>query len=100
MVDDAHQGRGIASLFLEHLPAIARSNGITAFTAEVLSANRAMLRVFGRAGWPIERSYDSGVTELEFPLVDTPNFVDSVEQREHRADSRRSPACCCPARSP
>ncbi len=88
MVDDAHQGKGIATLLLEHLAAIARSNGIQRFTADVLADNRPMLRVFARAGWPIQRHFDSGVMELEFPLVDTELFVDSVEDREHRADSR------------
>ncbi len=33
MVDDEHQGKGIATLLLEHLAAIARSNGVTRFTA-------------------------------------------------------------------
>src|SRR5690606_33906296 len=47
-----------------------------------------MLRVFARAGWPVERHFDSGLAEIEFPLTDTEQFVDSVEQREHRADSR------------
>ena len=88
LVDGDQQGKGIATLLLEHLAAIARSNGITRFTADVLSDNRAMLRVFSRAGWPIQRHFDSGVTDLEFPLVDTETYVDSVEQREHRADSR------------
>ncbi len=88
MVDAEHQGRGIATIMLEHLAAIARSNGIERFTAEALSDNRAMLRVFSRAGWPVERHYDSGLTEIEFSLTDTERFVDSVEEREHRADSR------------
>jgi acyl-CoA synthetase (NDP forming)/GNAT superfamily N-acetyltransferase len=88
MVDDGHQGKGIATLLLEHLAAIARSNGIQRFTADVLADNRGMLRVFARAGWPVQRHFDSGVMELEFPLVDTELFVDSVEEREHRADSR------------
>lgn len=88
MVDADQQGKGIATLLLEHLAAIARDNGIERFTADVLSDNRPMLRVFSRAGWPVERHFDSGVTELEFPLSDTEHFVDSVEEREHRADSR------------
>lgn len=88
MVDQEHQGRGIATLLLEHLAAIARSNGIQRFTAEALSDNRQMLRVFARAGWPVQRHYESGLTELEFPLTETDTFVDSVEEREHRADSR------------
>ena len=47
-VDDRHHGRGIATLLLEHLAAIARRNGIARFTAEVLADNRAMLAVFSR----------------------------------------------------
>lgn len=88
MVDDVHQGKGIATLLLEHLAAIARSNGIGRFTADVLADNRPMLGVFSKAGWPVQRHFDSGVIELEFPLGDTEQFVDSVEGREHRADSR------------
>jgi succinyl-CoA synthetase alpha subunit/GNAT superfamily N-acetyltransferase len=88
MVDDEHQGKGIATLLLEHLAAIARSNGIVRFTAEVLADNRPMLAVFSRAGWPVERRFDSGVVDLDFPLDETEEFLDSVERREQRADSR------------
>ena len=88
MVDDRHHGRGIATLLLEHLAAIARSNGITRFTAEVLAENRAMLSVFSRAGWPLQRRFESGVIDLDFELADTSEFLDSVERREQRADSR------------
>jgi acyl-CoA synthetase (NDP forming)/GNAT superfamily N-acetyltransferase len=87
-VDDAHQGKGIATLLLEHLAAIARANGIVRFTAEVLADNRPMLSVFSRAGWPVERRFESGVVDLDFPLEDTEEFLDSVERREQRADSK------------
>jgi acyl-CoA synthetase (NDP forming)/GNAT superfamily N-acetyltransferase len=88
MVDDVLRGKGIAMLLLEHLAAIARSNGIQRFTADVLADNRPMLSVFSKAGWPVSRHFDSGVMELEFPLVDTEGFIETVELREHRADSR------------
>jgi acyl-CoA synthetase (NDP forming)/RimJ/RimL family protein N-acetyltransferase len=88
MVDDAHQGAGIATLLLEHLAVIARSNGIERFTAEVLGDNRAMLAVFAKAGWPLQRRFDSGVVDLDWELADTDEFLDSVERREQRADSR------------
>jgi acyl-CoA synthetase (NDP forming)/GNAT superfamily N-acetyltransferase len=87
-VDDAHHGKGIATLLLEHLAVIARSNGIVRFTAEVLADNRPMLAVFSRAGWPVERRFESGVVDLDFSLDDTEEFLDSVERREQRADSR------------
>ena len=88
MVDDAHHGTGIATLLLEHLAAIAASNGIERFTAEVLGENRPMLSVFARAGWPLQRRVDSGVIEVDFPIAETPEFVDSMSRREQRADSR------------
>ncbi len=88
MVDTDQRGKGIATLLLEHLAAIARTNGIARFTAETLADNRSMLAVFGRAGWPVKRHFDSGIVDIEFPVDDTEQFVDSVESREHRADSR------------
>ena len=88
MVDDEYHGRGIATLLLEHLAAIARTNGIERFTAEVLADNRGMLAVFAKAGWPLERRFESGVVDLDWELATTDEFMDSVERREQRADSR------------
>ena len=88
MVDDEFQGRGIATLLLEHLAAIAQSNGIERFTAEVLGDNRGMLAVFSKAGWPLQRRFDSGVVDLDWDLTSTDEFLDSVERREQRSDSR------------
>ncbi|MFK8024122.1 MAG: GNAT family N-acetyltransferase [Ilumatobacter sp.] len=88
MVDDQQHGRGIATLMLEHLAAIARTNGIERFTAEVLADNRGMLAVFSKAGWPLQRRFDSGVVDLDWELTTTEEFIDTVERREQRADSR------------
>jgi acyl-CoA synthetase (NDP forming)/RimJ/RimL family protein N-acetyltransferase len=88
MVDDRHHGKGIATLLLEHLAAVARSNGIERFTAQTLGDNRGMLAVFAKAGWPVQRRFDSGVIDIDFLLADTASFIDSVERREQRADSR------------
>ena len=87
-VDDAHQGKGMATLLLEHLAAVARSNGIARFTAQTLGDNRSMLTVFAKAGWPVHRRFESGVIDVDFDLADTSAFIDSVERREQRADSR------------
>ena len=88
MVDDEHHGKGIATLLLEHLAAVARHNGITRFTAQTLGNNRGMLSVFAKAGWPVHRRFESGVIDIDFALDDTSEFIDSVERREQRADSR------------
>ena len=39
LVEDAHQGRGIAQLLLEHLAEAARERGIVRFYAELLPQN-------------------------------------------------------------
>ena len=38
-VDDEQQGRGLATLLLEHLAVVARGNGIHVFLADTLSDN-------------------------------------------------------------
>jgi len=100
MVADDHHGQGIATLLLEHLAAIARSNGIEHFTAEVLADNRAMLAVFAKAGWPLQRNFESGVVDLDWALATTDEFLDSVDvtpilvatKLDKLAASKRKPA--------
>lgn len=86
--DDSHHGRGIATLLLEHLATIAGALGIKRFTAEVLGDNRAMLSVFTKAGWPVQRAFESGVVDLSWDIGETPAFLDTLERREQIADSR------------
>ena len=101
MVDDEHHGKGIATLLLEHLAAVARHNGIARFTAQTLGNNRGMLLlVFAKAGWPVHRRFESGVIDIDFDLDNTSEFLDRVERREQRADLWLSHACCCRPRSP
>ena len=52
-IEEDFQGRGIAGRLLERLAGIARASGIAGFEAVVLAENKAMLRVFERAGWPM-----------------------------------------------
>jgi len=47
---DAYQGKGLGTMLLRHLAAIARSAGLRQFVAEVLSENRPMLDVFEHSG--------------------------------------------------
>ena len=54
LVQDAHQGRGVASALLEHIAAVARERGIRRFAAEVLPANSKMIKVFTDAGYTAE----------------------------------------------
>jgi RimJ/RimL family protein N-acetyltransferase len=53
VVEEDYQGLGLASILFKQLAVIGREQGLSRFEAEVLPSNRAMLRVFGRAGLPM-----------------------------------------------
>jgi GNAT superfamily N-acetyltransferase len=61
---DEYQGRGIATLLLEHLRRIANSAGILEFTAEVMASNRHMLDVFRDSGFQRQSSNRDGVVHV------------------------------------
>jgi RimJ/RimL family protein N-acetyltransferase len=71
VVEDAHQGRGIGSVLLEHLAAAAAEHGIRRFVAEVLPENGAMMRIFTDAGYVPQRTYEDGVVHLVFDIDPT-----------------------------
>jgi acyl-CoA synthetase (NDP forming)/RimJ/RimL family protein N-acetyltransferase len=86
-IEDAHQGRGLGSVFLEHMAAAARERGISRFVADVLPANRKMLRVFSDAGYLVEQGFDDGVVRLSFDLEPTEDSLAVTYAREHRAEA-------------
>lgn len=88
LVQDAHQGRGVASTLLEHIAAVARERGIRRFAAEVLPANTKMIKVFTDAGYQQKRSFEDGVVRLEFGLEPTDRSLAVQRAREQRAEGR------------
>ncbi|MGW1052330.1 bifunctional acetate--CoA ligase family protein/GNAT family N-acetyltransferase [Streptomyces sp. NPDC001118] len=88
LVQDAHQGRGVASALLEHIAAVARERGIRRFAAEVLPANSKMIKVFTDAGYTQQRSFEDGVVRLEFDLEPTDRSLAVQRAREQRAEAR------------
>ncbi|MFE2509562.1 GNAT family N-acetyltransferase [Streptomyces naganishii] len=88
LVQDAHQGRGVASALLEHIAAVARERGIRRFTAEVLPANTKMIKVFTDAGYTQKRSFEDGVVHLEFGIEPTDRSLAVQRAREQRAEAR------------
>jgi acyl-CoA synthetase (NDP forming)/GNAT superfamily N-acetyltransferase len=88
VVEDAHQGRGIGSVLLEHLADAARQEGLTGFVAEVLPANGAMLRVFAEFGYQVQRQYADGVVHLTFPIAPTERSLEIQRSREQRTEAR------------
>jgi acyl-CoA synthetase (NDP forming)/GNAT superfamily N-acetyltransferase len=88
VVEDAHQGRGIGPVLLEHLAEAARREGVSRFVAEVLPANGAMLRVFADFGYQVQRQYADGVVHLSFPIAPTDESLRVQWGREHRTEAR------------
>ena len=97
-VQDDQQGRGLATLLLEHLAAVARSNGITTFVADTLPNNRAMLDVFARRGLGgATATFADGTVHVRFPIEPT----DGVDRGDRSARAaaprpRRSRALLAP----
>ncbi len=91
VADDMHR-RGVGTLLLEHLVSLARGRGCRALTAETLSENAAMLRVFADAGLQVHRTFADGVYDLTFPLprdeadAALGTYRDTVAERERSAD--------------
>jgi RimJ/RimL family protein N-acetyltransferase len=67
-VEEDHQKRGVATLLLEHLVAIARSHGVHSFTANTLPHNRPVLAVFQNAGFHVETTLDHGTVHVRFSI--------------------------------
>ncbi len=65
-VADHLHDRGLGTILIERLGAVAERHGITRFVAEVLPDNRAMLDVF-RDGFNAHVACRDGVDRVEFP---------------------------------
>ena len=72
-VHDDFQGKGIGSFLLRYVAQIARENGITAFTADVLADNHPMMEVFHKVFAKIESKLEGGVYHLRCDLTVTKN---------------------------
>ncbi|MYT79798.1 Acyl-CoA synthetase (NDP forming) [Streptomyces sp. MnatMP-M77] len=88
LVQDAHQGRGVASALLEHIAAVARERGIRRFAAEVLPANTKMIKVFRDGGYTQRRSFEDGSVHLTLDLEPTEKSLAVQRGREQRAEAR------------
>ncbi|MDX9821506.1 MAG: GNAT family N-acetyltransferase [Syntrophales bacterium] len=77
IVDEAYQGRGIASFLFMLLIKKAREEGIEGFSADVLADNKAMLKVYERSPYPVRAVLEGGIYELSIPFT-VKNAADKV----------------------
>ena len=67
-VEEDFQSRGIGSLLMRHIIAIARVKGLDRLEADVLSRNRPMLNVFRRCGLPMAVRHEGDVIHVILSL--------------------------------
>ena len=84
-VADELQGQGVGTRLLEQLADLAGDAGIESFVAEVMSSNRAMLRVFEDAGFSVTRLLEPGGIEVRLSIVPTGEYRERVDERDHVA---------------
>ncbi|WP_405059973.1 GNAT family N-acetyltransferase [Kribbella sp. NBC_01505] len=97
LVDDAVHGRGIGTLLLEQLAAVAREQGIQHLVAETLVDNGPMLSVFTRSGFDQVHTLDHGVVELSLNTDYAPTGTDQMAERERAAGDRSLSRLLTPA---
>jgi GNAT superfamily N-acetyltransferase len=68
VVDDAHQRQGIGAALMRHLAALARQAGLKELSAEVLSENAAMLKVFETSGLGTTIRRETDITHVTLQL--------------------------------
>ena len=69
VVDEQYQGFGIASFLLKMLTRLAKERGAVKITADVLSSNRAMLKVFEKSEYPLTGKLDGGAYAISIDLT-------------------------------
>ncbi|WP_343964994.1 GNAT family N-acetyltransferase, partial [Kribbella koreensis] len=98
LIDDTVHGRGLGTLLLEQLAAVARERGIRHLHADTLAENAPMLRVFLDSGFREVHKLDSGLVELSLDTAYSARTLDRMAERESAAESRSlrpllSPRC-------
>ncbi|MBU1171475.1 MAG: GNAT family N-acetyltransferase [Proteobacteria bacterium] len=64
VVDEEFQNLGIASYLYKRLIELAKTQGLKGFTADVLSSNREMMKVFNKFGMEVKSRMEDGVYAL------------------------------------
>lgn len=68
VVDEAYQGIGIASYLYKLLARLAKERGLNGLTADVLSSNLAMMKVFEKGGLAFEAKQEEGAYAIKIPF--------------------------------
>ncbi|MFX0063380.1 MAG: GNAT family N-acetyltransferase [Candidatus Hermodarchaeota archaeon] len=64
LVRDDYQNRGIGTELLKYVTVLAKRQGLLGFFAEVLIGNKAMIHLFEKMDFDIQKTKDAGVVEM------------------------------------
>ena len=81
-VADAFQGKGLGTILLERLAALAADHGFRRFEAMVLPDNASMLEVFQESGFEIRSKSEHGAVTVLLSLGPTSESVHATERRQ------------------
>jgi acetyltransferase len=70
MVDPDWQGGGLGGILHARMVEYARSHGVRGFTADVISGNSRMLRVFKRGDHELEVTTEGGISEVKMTFTE------------------------------
>lgn len=82
VVAEEYQGKGIASRLLQMLMEEAVKKGLRGFTADVLADNKTIIRVYEKAGLPMQASMEHGVYHLTLPFPESGVREDYPHERQ------------------
>jgi ribosomal protein S18 acetylase RimI-like enzyme len=68
IVDEEYQGLGVASYLYKMLIRLAKDRRIQGFTADVLTSNKAMMKVFEKGVGMVKAQLEHGVYRLTIPF--------------------------------
>ncbi|MGV9452504.1 bifunctional acetate--CoA ligase family protein/GNAT family N-acetyltransferase [Streptomyces sp. NPDC003635] len=85
-VADGLHHRGVGTLLVEHLVSAARAEGITSFTADALSENHEVLRLFADLGLRTARRFEGPEVRCTIALDESDTYLTAVEERGRTAD--------------
>ena len=85
-VADGLHHRGVGTLLVEHLVSAARAAGITTFTADALSENHEVLKLFADLGLRTTRRFEGPEVRCAIALDQSDTYLTAVEERGRAAD--------------
>ncbi|WP_369249517.1 GNAT family N-acetyltransferase [Streptomyces sp. R41] len=85
-VADGLHHRGVGTLLVEHLVSAARADGVTTFTADALSENYEVLRLFTDLGLRAARRFEGPEVRCTIVLDEDDTYLSAVEARGRAAD--------------